>query len=101
MAIGIIALTTACNGDAEGPSATRGRTVYRTNCAACHNVDSRRDGTLGPAVAGSSRELIEARLLRAEYPAGYKPKRETAQMVALPHLERYVDDLALYLADPD
>ena len=50
-------------------------------------MDPRTDGSLGPAVAGASLELLTARVLRAEYPAGYTPKRETRVMVPLPHLE--------------
>ena len=38
-------------------------------------VVRREDGSVGPAVAGASRELIEAKVLRGEYPPGYTPKR--------------------------
>lgn len=74
-----------------------GRSVYNANCIACHSVDPTRDGALGPAVAGASYELIEARVLRGGYPEGYEPKRETRVMVALPHLEPRLDELAAYL----
>jgi mono/diheme cytochrome c family protein len=77
--------------------AASGRGVYNANCIACHAMDPRQDGALGPAVAGSSRELLEARVLRAEYPAGYAPKRETRVMVPLPHLESKLPELAAYL----
>jgi len=80
--------------------AARGKVVYTTNCIACHHRDPSREGGLGPAVAGSSRELLEARVLRAEYPPGYSPKAETGLMIALPHLEDEIDALAAYLADP-
>jgi hypothetical protein len=43
------------------------------------------------------RELLEARILRADYPAGYKPKRDTRQMVAFPQLAPHIDALAAYL----
>ncbi len=79
------------------PLAEQGRTVYQANCTACHNSDPSKPGTVGPAVAGSSRELLEARILRAEYPPGYTPKRETHAMVALPHLAGDVDALAAWL----
>ncbi len=101
VAIPLLLLLAACGSGGEGPSPRRGRTVYRANCIACHNPDPGKDGVLGPAVLASSRELIEARVLRAEYPPGYRPKRETHQMVPQPHLEAYIDDLALYLADPE
>ena len=75
-----------------------GRAVYMGNCIACHNPDARVDGALGPSVAGASLELIEARVLRSEYPEGYTPKRDTRVMVALPHLEPKLKELTVYLA---
>jgi hypothetical protein len=56
------------------------------------------DGALGPAVAGASMELLEARILRGEYPEGYTPKRPSKIMVPLPHLEPKLPELAAYLA---
>lgn len=75
----------------------RGRTVYQTNCIACHNPDPTQTGSLGPEITGSSRELLEARILHGEYPEGYEPKRETQQMIPLPHLEADLDALAAFL----
>jgi hypothetical protein len=51
----------------------------------------------GPAVKGSSPELVELRVLRAEYPAVYKPKRETRVMPPRPDLVANIPDLAAYL----
>lgn len=79
------------------PVFERGRTIYQTQCTACHNSDPRKPGPIGPDVFGSSRELLEARVLRAEYPAGYKPKRQTHQMAAFPYLRGEIDSLAAYL----
>ena len=70
------------------------------NCIACHDRDPGREGVLGPAIAGSSRELIEARVMRAEYPPGYKPKRDTNLMPAQPFLRPQIEPLAAYLALP-
>jgi mono/diheme cytochrome c family protein len=91
-------LLAGCAGGEETP-AERGRRVYAANCTACHHQNPELDGTLGPAVAGSSRALLEARVLGAEYPPGYTPKRETGLMVPLPYLAPQIDDLAAYLAD--
>jgi mono/diheme cytochrome c family protein len=77
--------------------ASRGRAVYMANCIACHNMDPKLDGALGPAVEGSSRELLEERVLRAAYPAGYTPKRDSRTMIALPHLSNEIDSLTAYL----
>ena len=75
----------------------RGRAVYVTNCAVCHNVDPSVDGSLGPAVAGSSLGLLEARLLRNTYPEGYTPKRDSRVMMALPYLKEDIPALVAYL----
>jgi mono/diheme cytochrome c family protein len=78
-----------------------GRSVYNANCIACHSLDPTKDGALGPAVAGSSLVLLEARVLRAEYPESYEPKRATRVMVALPHLQPRLPELAAYLESLD
>ena len=54
-------------------------------------------GVIGPAVAGASRELLEAKVLRGAYPPGYAPKRNTKTMPPLPHLRDHIGDLAAYL----
>jgi mono/diheme cytochrome c family protein len=81
------------------PQAERGRQVYLSICIACHNTDPSKQGPVGPAVMGSSRELIEARVVRAQYPPDYAPKRATHIMVAMPQLADKVDELAAYLRD--
>ncbi len=78
--------------------AKQGRQIYLSSCIACHDADPTKDGALGPAVSGSSRELIEARIMRGEYPEGYVPKRETGVMIAMPFLEKQIPGLAAYLA---
>jgi mono/diheme cytochrome c family protein len=69
----------------------KGRKSYFTYCISCHNSNPKLDGAIGPAIWGSSLELIEAKTQRGEYPAGYKPKRETKAMAVLPFVK---DDLA-------
>ncbi len=78
-------------------AAARGRRVYLANCSTCHGPDPSRPGPLGPAIKGSSRELIEARVLRAGYPPGYRPKRTSRLMPAQPHVAARIDDLAAFL----
>ena len=86
---------TAANGNPD-----RGRAIYLSNCAACHNNDPSRDGAIGPAIKGSSSALIEARVLKAAYPPGYPPKRNTAVMPAQPYLGPSIPDLAAFLNQP-
>jgi mono/diheme cytochrome c family protein len=88
----------ACSGpEGLSPEAERGRQVYLAQCSACHSADPAKDGPLGPAVRGSSRALLEARVLRGIYPPGYTPKRPSAVMQPMPQLASSLDDLAAYL----
>jgi len=89
----------ACSGGSgsEDPLVAAGRSVYMSNCVVCHASDPMREGAVGPAVAGSSRALLEARLLRGEYPPGYTPKRDSQAMAAMPYLEEDIDALTAFL----
>lgn len=75
----------------------RGRQAYFIYCVACHNADPRKDGAQGPAIAGSSLQLLQARVLRQSYPPGYKPKRATMTMPAYPQVKDRLSDLAAFL----
>ena len=80
-------------------NADRGEQIYRANCYSCHGVDPAHDGILGPALLGSSKELLTIRLQKGgrHYPKGYKPKRDTAVMPPQAHLVSSVDDLLAYI----
>lgn len=97
----LLAATGACSGErAElDAAATRGEKTYQNVCIACHAPDPNLDGTLGPAVAGASLELLQAKVLRGEYPAGYAPKRPGAVMPRYAHVEERLTDLSAYLAE--
>lgn len=95
----------AARSDASGTSelaqlVSRGKSAYVANCAACHNLDPRKDGAVGPAVAGASLLLIERRVLFGDYPPDYQPKRKSRLMVALPHLKDQLPALHAYLSLP-
>jgi mono/diheme cytochrome c family protein len=81
----------------SGGPAEKGKQVWLGQCVACHNPDPTKDGPLGPAVKGASPALLEARVIRAEYPPGYKPKRSTKVMPPRPDLAPTMPDLAAYL----
>jgi len=75
----------------------RGKAVYMGSCIACHNANPKLAGGIGPDIAFSSLELIEARVMRGEYPEGYKPKRQTKVMVAMEELKDDIPAIHAYL----
>ena len=97
----LAALLSSCS-EAEDPKTPegRGRDLYRMFCLTCHDPDPTQAGAQGPDIAGSSLELLRAKVLRNEYPAGYTPKRATKTMAAPMALtDAQIEDLAAYLAD--
>jgi mono/diheme cytochrome c family protein len=96
----VLAALAACSpaGPDLSEAAERGKATYFTVCIACHNAKPSLDG-LGPAIAGSSRDVLEARVIHGVYPPGYQPKRKSQAMPAFPHLAGNIDDLAAYLAE--
>ncbi len=101
VAAGLLAAASACSSDPGGLSqaAARGKRSYENVCIACHHGDPNVDGTLGPAVAGASLELLRAKVLRGEYPPDYAPKRPGQVMPQYPYVEDRITDLAAYLAE--
>jgi mono/diheme cytochrome c family protein len=99
---GLIACQSADSASPEKSDLVRrGQGVYQSQCAACHNSNPRVTGALGPAVAGSSLELLQARVLRGVYPEGYTPKGmpggRRLQMPPMPYLEKDIPALHAYL----
>jgi mono/diheme cytochrome c family protein len=80
-------------------SADRGRKIYQNVCIACHNNDPNLAGTIGPANAGASLALLEAKVIHGKYPPSYEPKRDTQAMPTFPYLEKDLPDLVAYLAE--
>jgi mono/diheme cytochrome c family protein len=99
LALAVIAIAFAggCSPQSSDPLAERGRQVYLSQCTQCHAVDPSQNGPIGPPVKGSSRELLEARVLKGSYPPGYKPKRPTNVMPPMPALTPEIPALAGYL----
>ncbi|MDH3521653.1 MAG: cytochrome c [Myxococcales bacterium] len=95
------AVALGCSSDDPtlSPLAQEGRRIYRNVCIACHNGDPTRPGSPGPAIAGSSRELLEARVLRGTYPPGYTPKQPSNAMPRFEFLADKIDALAAYLQE--
>ena len=98
--LAVLALAAALGGCSESglsPAAERGRQIYLAQCIACHNPDPAQSGAVGPPVKGSSRELLEAKVLHGTYPPGYTPKRPTKVMVPIPAVAPEIASLAEYL----
>jgi len=76
----------------------KGRRLYLANCVACHNIDPSKDGSLGPAIQGSSQTLLEAKVLTGKYPPGHNPKRKTLVMPLHSYLKPDIRHLEAYLA---
>lgn len=98
----VLQIATSCN-KRKGPSDPQvemGRSLYFAHCIACHNANPALNGSLGPAVKGSGLDLLQARVLRGEYPPGYTPKRPTHIMVRLPLTEENVQAIHAFLNAP-
>ncbi len=87
----------ACQGEKLSPLAERGRQVFVSQCTACHAFDPAQSGPVGPPVKGSSRALLEAKVLKGTYPPGYTPKRPTAVMPPQPQVAGDIDALAEFV----
>jgi mono/diheme cytochrome c family protein len=99
-ALALLALAAGCSqgeADPQAALAKRGQQVYQGNCVACHAPDPTKPGPVGPELAGASLDLLEAKVLRNQYPAGYTPKRESNAMIPLVHLAPELPALAAYL----
>jgi mono/diheme cytochrome c family protein len=92
-----LALLAGCSEGGGDPLAARGRQVYLSQCTQCHAVDPAQAGAVGPPVKGASRELLEAKVVRGDYPPGYQPKRPTKVMPPQPTLAPDIPALAAYL----
>jgi mono/diheme cytochrome c family protein len=79
------------------PLADRGRLIYVAQCTQCHATDPAQTGPVGPAVKGAAVTLLEAKVVRGEYPPGYAPKRPTKVMPPSPALAPEIPALAAYL----
>lgn len=98
---GALAALVACSEETDpsaDPAIARGELIYRNICVVCHNADPNEAGVLGPPIAQASRALLEAKVLRGEYPPGHTPARDTLQMPSFAYLEPNLDDIEAFLA---
>lgn len=75
----------------------KGKNIFIENCLNCHNPNIARPETIGPNIAGSSIEVVTARVLRAQYPEHYLFKRKSHLMPAFPQLEKDIPAIHAYV----
>lgn len=98
LALALVGLACGEAGDQQAALEKRGKVVYESVCTSCHSRNPTQDGPVGPAIAGAALELLQAKVLRNEYPPGHVPKRDTKAMIPLPHVEPDLAALEAYLA---
>ena len=100
--ISSFASVSCSNGDGETETAaSRGESIYRSACITCHAADPSQDGNIGPAIAGSSEQLLRLKLVKGTYPSGYTPKHASKLMPNFEYLEAYSGDLAAFLQESE
>ena len=78
----------------------RGKAIYNLNCISCHNLDPKKQGSTGPQIYGSSKELLSKKILFGKYPKNYKPKRSGGAMPIMPNLDKEMTNLHAFLNAP-
>ena len=78
----------------------KGKIVYYSHCVSCHNNDPQKQGSIGPQIYGSSKELLHKKMNFGEYPKSYTPKRSTKIMPLMPHLDKEITNLHAFLNSP-
>ena len=96
-ALALSALVGGCSAGSDDPLVARGRQVYLSQCTQCHNADPALPGPVGPPLKGVSRDVLEPKVLRGEYPRDYTPKRPTTIMPPQPALASDIPALAAFL----
>ena len=78
----------------------RGKAIYNLNCISCHNLDPKKQGSIGPQIYGSSKELLSKKNNYRKYPKNYRPKRSKKVMPLMPHLDKEIKNLHAFLNAP-
>jgi mono/diheme cytochrome c family protein len=99
LAVGVALVGAGCGESPKSadPLADRGRLIFVAQCTQCHATDPSQPGPVGPPVKGASAALLEAKIVRGEYPPSYTPKRPTKVMPPTPALAPEIPALAAYL----
>ena len=75
----------------------KGRMVYYANCVSCHNNNPKKPGSIGPEVYGLSLDVLTQKIVSGKYPEYYKPKRTSKIMPSMPHLNKEISNLHVFI----
>ena len=75
----------------------KGRKVYFVHCASCHNHNPKKPGSIGPAVYGVSIDVLTQKIVSGKYPENYRPKRTSKIMPPMPHLNKEISNLHVFI----
>jgi len=74
-----------------------GRRIYIGTCVRCHSLDPRKQGSIGPDLFSTPRDVFRTKVPKGVYPLGYRAKRNTKIMPKFSDLERKVDWIYQYI----
>ena len=75
----------------------KGRMVYFANCVSCHNNNPKKPGSIGPEVYGVSIDVLTQKIVSGKYPENYRPKRTSKIMPLMPHLNKEISNLHVFI----
>ena len=75
----------------------KGRMVYFANCVSCHNNNPKKPGSIGPEVYGASIDVLTQKIVFGKYPENYRPKRTSKIMPLMPHLNKEISNLHVFI----
>ena len=75
----------------------KGRMVYYANCVSCHNNNPKKPGSIGPEVYGVTIDVLTQKIVYGKYPENYRPKRSSKIMPSMPHLNKEISNLHVFI----
>tara|TARA_B100000945_G_C19897002_1_gene374354 strand:+ start:78 stop:449 length:372 start_codon:yes stop_codon:yes gene_type:complete len=76
-----------------------GRMVYFANCVSCHNNNPKKPGSIGPELYGVSIDTLTQKIIYGKYPENFRPKRKSKIMPLMPHLNKKISNLHMFIND--
>lgn len=77
--------------------ADEGQIIYKTVCSKCHNVNPTKQGSIGPELFTTPKEVFKTKVITGTYPTSYTPKRKTRIMPKFKNLTNKIDSIYKYI----